>query len=216
MPDMSPEAQAPLAVVGNREGVAALLPPLRREILGRLRGGPDSAAGLARRLGLARQKVNYHVRALERAGFLELSGQRKCRGCTERRFRPTARAYLITPEVLGEPGTDAAGLGDRFSSAYLLTLAARVVQDVARLRPGADRAGKTLATFALHVDVRFRSPAERAAFAEELAGTIARLAARYHVDSPEGRAYRFVVAGHPVVKKPGTRKGEKTDDQEQG
>jgi DNA-binding transcriptional ArsR family regulator len=212
---MSTTTQAPLTVVEHREGIAALLPALRRQILGRLHAGPDSAAGLARKLGLARQKVNYHVRALERAGFLALDGEKQCRGCTERRFRPTARAYVITPEVLGELGADAREVQDRFSSAYLINLAAGVVRDVARLRPGADKAAKRLATFALHLDVRFRSPAERAAFAEQLAESIARLAARYQDDSPDSRPYRFVVAGHPVVKD-SKKKGDLPHGQAQG
>jgi len=205
---MAGESQEALAVIEHREGVAALLPVLRRQILNHLHRGPDSATGLARKLGLARQKVNYHVRALERAGFLELAGEKQRRGCTERSFRASARAYLVSPDFLGEMGAGPGDLRDRFSSAYLITLAAQVVRDVARLRRGADKAGKRLATLALNVDVRFRSPAERTAFAEELAGTVARLAARYQSDSAESRSYRFVIGGHPVVRH---RKGEQTN-----
>lgn len=204
---MKPHVPPALAVIEHRDGVAALLPTLRREILNHLHTEPDSATGLSRKLGLARQKVNYHVRTLERAGFLELAAEQKRRGCTERHFRPTASAYLISPELLGDFGADTKDLRDRFSSAYLITLAAQLVRDVARLRRGADEAGKRLATFALRVDVRFRSPAERTAFAEELAGAVARLAARYQDNSAASRPYRFVIGGHPVVKKP-RMKGE--------
>ncbi len=205
-----------VAVVEGRAEVAALLPPLRREILDQLHRRPDSATGLSRRLGLTRQKVNYHVRELEKNGFLELDGEEKRRGCMERRFRPTARAYLISPNFLGDLGADPKHLRDQFSSAYLITLAARMVRDMATLRRGADQAGKRLASFALEVDVRFRSPAERSAFAEELAAKVAELASRYQDDSPESRAYRFVIGGHPVVEDKVTKGEQNHDDPENG
>ena len=185
-------------VEGSGE-VAALLPPLRRMILDRLQAAPDSATGLARDMGMARQKVNYHVRALERAGFLELAGERQRRGCTERRFRPTARAYIISPELLGEaahPAVD--NLRDRFSSAYLITAAARMIRDVAALRRKAGAAGKSLPTLAIEFDARFASAGRRAAFAEELTEAVAALAVRYQDGSPHARSYRFVIGGHPV------------------
>ena len=43
----------------------ALFRPMRLRILESL-AGPDTAAGVARRLRVARQKVNYHLRALEK------------------------------------------------------------------------------------------------------------------------------------------------------
>ncbi len=191
-----------VTVIEDRKGVAALLSPLRREILERLHGEPDSATGLGRKLGLARQKINYHVRTLEQAKLIELVGQEKRRGCWERRFRPTARAYLISPDLAGNLGADPASIRDRFSSAYLVTLGARLIRDLARLRRGAEKAGKRLATFALEVDIRFRSAADRSAFAEELAGTVAQLVSRYQDDSPTGRPFRFVIGGHPVARDP--------------
>jgi DNA-binding transcriptional ArsR family regulator len=154
---------------------------LRNQLLAALREQPDSASGLARRLGLPRQRVNYHLRALERGGFLELHATQRRRGLSERVLRVPAEA------------------ADRFSSLYLVAVASRLLDDVAALRAGAEREKKKLATLALEVDVRFRSAADRAAFAAELTETLARLAARYHdASAAGGRAHRFVVAGHPA------------------
>ena len=187
-----------LVVIEKASRLAALLSPLRREVLNQLHTEADSAAGLARRMKLPRQKLNYHVRALEKEGFLELAGEKKRRGCVERRFRPTARAYVIRPDLLGRLGDAAAEFRDRFSSAYLIDLAARTLRDVSGLRRGASAAGKRLATFALEVDVRFRTASDRAAFAEELTETVARLVARYQDDCSQARSYRFFVGGHPT------------------
>jgi len=47
---------------------AVLLRPLRTRILGML-AEPQSAAGIARRLDVARQKVGYHLKELEKQGW---------------------------------------------------------------------------------------------------------------------------------------------------
>ncbi len=207
---MTANVESSLAVIEKASSVAAILSPLRREVLNQLHSQPDSASGLARRMGLPRQKLNYHVRTLEREGFLELVREQKRRGCVERLFRSTARAYLIRPDLVGRLGSDPADFRDRFSSAYLINLAARTLRDVAWIRRGAAKAGKRLATFALQVDVQFRTPADRAAFTEKLTESVARLAARYQDDSPGSRSYRFLLGGHPVAKD-SERKGENPD-----
>jgi predicted ArsR family transcriptional regulator len=187
-----------VALLQNTEQVSAILPPLRRRILGSFTG-PESAAGLARRLEMPRQKINYHLREMEKAGLLQMTGERQARGCTERLLRPTARAYLVNPEVLGDLASEPDSTSDRFSSSYLIAMAARLIRDVATLRGRAAKARRKLATMTLQTDIRFESPAERTAFADELTTTLARLAAKYHSDAPEARSYRFLVGGHPVI-----------------
>jgi hypothetical protein len=57
-----------------------------------------------------------------------------------------------------------------------------------------------VATFAVDGEVRFASAADRAAFAEELAGAVVTLVARYHDPTAAGgRDHRVVVALHPGV-----------------
>lgn len=193
-----------VTLLDDASRVAAALSPIRLRILDRLRRAPDSATGLSRALALPRQKVNYHVRELEKAGYLEPAEERQRRGCVERLFRPAARAYLVDPALLGAIGAVPEEARDRFSSAYLLASAGRVARDVSRMREKAAKAGKKLPTFTLETEVRFRSAAERASFAEELSDAVARLTAKYHDDgSPGGRSFRFVVAGHPVPKEEG-------------
>src|SRR4051794_17992371 len=62
-------------VIESTEAAAAALDPVRARLLGEL-AVPASAAGLAARVGIARQKVNYHLKALEAHGLVELSGER--------------------------------------------------------------------------------------------------------------------------------------------
>ena len=189
-----------VAVLDDAGRIARLLPPLRRQILRRLQDEADSAAGLARKLGLPRQKVNYHLRELERGGFVELAEEKQRRGCVERTLKPTARVYLLDPAVRGELAARPDEVQDRFSSGYLMAVAAQTVRDVSHLRRGADRAKKKLPTLTLQADVRFRTTEDRAAFAEALAQALSRLVAEYDDAGAGSRAFRFVVGGYPVVK----------------
>ncbi|MEZ5095679.1 MAG: ArsR family transcriptional regulator [Nocardioides sp.] len=167
--------------------------------------GPDPGrAGRARvgelgggEPGLPRQKVNYHLRTLERHGLVELVEERPRRGLTERVVRASARGYVVAPPPLGRDAADPART-DRLSARYVIALAARVVREVATLSRRADAAGRPLATLALDADIRFASAADRAAFTQDLAGAVAALTARYHDESaPGGRWHRLVVAAHP-------------------
>ena len=87
---------AALQIVQSPEKAAILLQSGRLSLLEGL-SEPDSSAGLARRLGIPRQKVNYHLRELEREGFVELFEERRKGNCIERVVRATAREFLIAP-----------------------------------------------------------------------------------------------------------------------
>lgn len=185
---------AAIQIVQNPEKAAALLQPGRLDLVERL-AEPDSAAGLARRLGIPRQKVNYHLRELELAGFVELVEERRKGNCIERVVRATAREFLIAPHA----GKSMAA--DRFSAAYLVSTAARVIRDLAGLCLRARKAGKRVATLTMETEIRFASAESRAAFAEELTALIAHLAAKYHHEQAEGgRRFRLIAASYPAWK----------------
>ncbi len=194
-----------LEVISRPDRAASVLDPLRQRLLSLL-VTPDSASGLARQLGLRRQKINYHLRELEEDGFVRVVQVRRKGTCLERIVQATARTYVISPEVMGAVAGRAGPGGDRFSSSYLIAVAADLIREVAVLRQRARRAKQELPTLTLTADVRFRSASDRGAFAEELAQTLARLAAKYHDDrAPDGRLYRFMIGGHPAItKKEGT------------
>jgi len=200
-PDQADHAS--LAVVEGRDAAGALLDPVRQRVLALLREA-GSATSIAAALGMSRQNANYHVRALEGAGLLEQVGHRQRRGLKERIVRATATRYLIRPDVANAGDEDpAATTADRFSASYLVAASARTIREVAALAGGARRAGKRLTTLTLDTEVRFRSPADRAAFADELVESVTALVARYHApDAPDGRRYRLVAGAHPVFVPP--------------
>ncbi len=180
----------------------ASLDPMRTRLLAEL-AEPGSATMLAARVGLARQKVNYHLRTLERHGLVELVEERRKGNVTERVLQATAASYVISPTALAAVQPDPSRSPDKLSARWLLALAAKLVRDVGLLLTASTKARKRVATFAIDGEVRFASAADRAAFAEELGGAVTALVAKYHDESAAGgRTHRVIVAVHPSVDSP--------------
>jgi DNA-binding transcriptional ArsR family regulator len=193
-------AMLDVTVIDNAAAAESSLDPIRTRLLAELASEAGSATTLARKVGLPRQKVNYHLRALERHGLIGLVEERRKGNVTERVLRATAAAYVISPAALAAVEPDPSRSPDRMSAYWLLALASKLVGDVGALLVGAARARQRLATFAMDGEIRFATPADRAAFAEELAASVAGLVARYHDETtPDGRRHRIVLAIHPSV-----------------
>ena len=189
---------ATVAVLDDPAAAVVALDPVRSRLLALLADGPASAAGLAARVDLPRQKVRYHLAALADRGLVVEVGQRRHGGLVERMFAASASSYVVSPAAMGEAGADPARVADRLSASYLIALAARAVREVGGLVKGAEEAGKRLPSLSVDTEIRFRSAEERAAFAEELGAAVRSLAGRYHDESaPGGRWHRLVVLAHP-------------------
>jgi predicted ArsR family transcriptional regulator len=191
-----------IQVIDDPAAATVALVPMRSRLLSEL-ATPASAATLASRVGLARQKVNYHLRALEAHGLVQLAEERMWGGLTERLLVATAASYVVSPSAFGPIAVDPHRQVDRLSASYLIALGARMVREVGDLMRRATRAGQRLATLSIDTEVRFRSPTDRAAFTHELTEAIASLVSKYHDESaPGGRAHRLVVVAHPLPQIP--------------
>jgi DNA-binding transcriptional ArsR family regulator len=189
-------------VIDDPAAAVVALDPIRARLLAEL-AKPGSAATLAERVGLPRQKVNYHLRTLEAHGLVRVVEERRWGGLTERLLLATAASYVVSPGALGEAASDPGRSSDRLSARYLIALAARIVREVGDLARRAEKTRKRLPTLALDAEIRFRSAAERAAFTDELAAAVSGLVSRYHDESaPGGRRHRLVVAAHPLPHTP--------------
>ena len=184
-------------VIENAEAAASALDPVRARLLGEL-AIPASATGLAARVGITRQKVKYHLKALEAHGLVELSEERRHGGITERVLQASTVSYVVSPAAVSasaaDPDPDANA--DHLSAGYLVALAGRLVREVGALARRAGASGKRLSTLTIDTKIGFRSAADRAAFADDLTAAVLELAARYHHD--DGRPHRLIVAAHPL------------------
>lgn len=185
-------------MIDDPAAAVTALDPIRSGLLALLHE-PASAATLAARTGLTRQKVNYHLRALESRGLVVAAGERQWGGLRERLLVASASSYVVSPSAFGAVGADPGRAGDRMSASYLIAVAARAVREVGEMYRLARDTDKRLATLSIDTAITFRSPADRAACARELSETVLALAARYHDEgNPRGRTYRMTVAAYPA------------------
>ncbi|WIY68356.1 winged helix-turn-helix domain-containing protein [Aquidulcibacter paucihalophilus] len=188
----------PSALLDDLDTALLALAPVRRRILTALTE-PASAAGLAERLGLPRQNIGYHLNALEAAGLVQLAGERRKRGFTERLFI-AARNHVFDPGMMqAPPDPDAVEAQDRHAADHLISTASAMVRDVARMRQDAAAEGSRLLTLTVEADVTFAIPADFDAFTEEVSAAVAALARKYA--APSGRRYRLTAVAHPAVAK---------------
>ena len=189
----------PSALLDDLDTAFLALAPIRRRILAAL-AEPASAAGLAEQLGMPRQKIGYHLRALEAAGLVHLAGERRKRGFTERLF-VAARDHVLDPALMQAPADpDAVDAQDRHAADHLISTASSIVRDVARMRQDAAAEGSRLLTLTVEADVSFATPADFDAFTDEVSAAVAGLARKYA--APSGRRYRLTAAAYPATPKP--------------
>ena len=181
------------ALIEDAARARMALSPLRRKLLEALRE-PGSAAGLAVRLGMPRQKLGYHLRALEAAGLVRLLEERKRRGFVERVL--VADAFVLDPGLvspLREIETQ-----DQYAAAHLVGVASDIVRQVTRMASAAEVESKRLLTLTIEADVGFGAPQEFEDFARRLAKAAHELALHYMPG--EGRkGYRLVIGAHPAA-----------------
>lgn len=206
---LTPRAQAgAVAVVSRRESVAALMHPVRRKVLESLTV-PGSSTRVGQRLGLARQVVNYHVRALERAGLVEEVARVQRRGLEERVVRATAAYYLVAPDALTGRRDGRRDPTDRCSASYQVAMAARTIREVAALGEVTSHTGKRLTTMSIDSEVMLGTPADREGFARDLLAAITEVIARHNApDAANGRPYRVFAGAHPKYVESGEPGGK--------
>ena len=189
----------PIASLTSTTAAAAMLDPTRLEILGRLRT-PGSASSVAAQLGAPRQRIGYHVRELERAGLLAPVSERSHGGLVERMLQTTAAGFIVAPQALGPVAPNVDAIADRFSAAYQLAVASRIIRDLSELRTRAERARKTVPTLTIDSRVRVASADAQHAFATDLANAVAAVIEKHNDDrAPNGRSFACAVSVHPHV-----------------
>jgi DNA-binding transcriptional ArsR family regulator len=202
----------PVALLDEPDRLRIGLSPIRRRLLERLRQ-PASATQLASELAMGRQRVNYHLRALEQAKLVDLVEERQRRGCVERILMARAQAFIVDPGVMtaktgsGSRATTAGlavspAVQDKFSAEHLIDTAADTVRDVTRMRAQSEKQGTRLLTFTMQTDVSFAEPGDLERFTTAVAEFVAREAAKFH--TPGGRRYRVVIGGHPSPRSDST------------
>lgn len=192
------ETATDVRILSDLDGALALRDPDRRRLVEALREQPDSASGLARRLGDSRQRLNHHLRTLEAAGVVELQEERRKGNCVERVLRVVAHRFLLDPSMVEGLPDDPKEVGDRFGATYLIALAARAIRELADLRVKAELQRRRLATVSLDGRVELATPEAMQAFLDDLTDAVREVVERHHAPGSHSRPFRVLAGAWPA------------------
>jgi DNA-binding transcriptional ArsR family regulator len=190
--------QAAVAEIATVEQLAALVHPVRRRMLAEL-AEPASPSEVAKRVGIAAQIANYHVRALEAAGLVQEVETRQIRNLLEHRFRAVARSFILSTAL---PLTEVQRrrLQSDVALQQLVQAGDAIRQDALRLLEAPAPNGHN--ALALELEVDLPSEADREAFVQALSEAIRTAAAPFRATRRrrgQHNRYRTHVAIYPVA-----------------
>jgi DNA-binding transcriptional ArsR family regulator len=209
----SREIQSPreIQTIDTLERASALLHPMRLRILARA-AEPVSAVELAKELGETPQKLNYHLKALEKAGLLTKVREEKKRNLTKAYYQARAKRLWFSPRLVEKHGDDARATRDRLSLHNLLGLAHGLEQDVIRVLNREEREPRGAASLGVRAELRFADGEARRAFMEEYMAALDGLVRKFSGPTTGGGAgerFTAIVAVYPSVSGEGDAHGER-------
>ena len=192
----APPLPAALHTVEDAATLQALAHPLRIRILESLRE-PDSAAGVARRLGEPRQKVNYHLKELDRAALVRRAGERRTGNFVEMLYESVARTMVISPRLAWSDPRRFEALRSQLSLERLIEVGEHLQRDAALLLDRAAFDDEQIASASVEADVHFTSEEDRAEFLRAYFEALRELCERFGASA--GAPYRVVMAAYPAT-----------------
>lgn len=185
------------AVVETPEQLAAVTHPTRLRILDALRE-PDSAAGVARRLGEPRQRITHHVHELANAGLLRDAGERRKGAFVEHLYEAAGGTFVISSRLAWGDGARVRAIAEQVSLHHLVEVGERVERAAASLLDRAAFDAEEIPSAAVEANVRFADAESRAAFLDEYLAATARLIERFA--APSGESFTVTLIAHPTVE----------------
>ncbi|OCT14730.1 ArsR family transcriptional regulator [Paenibacillus pectinilyticus] len=184
--------------IESPEQATVLLNPLRSEIIAQLLE-PGSAAEVARTLGETAQRINYHLKALEKAGLVTRVGTRQVRNLVEVLYRSIAKTFVLAESLSMKPET-LQKLKDQSSLAHLVTTSERIRRDAMLLMEQSD-VGEVIPSATLQLQVHLCTEQQRQLFIEEYAAMVQQLVERYSGSLDKNQdTYHVLLAVYPKPK----------------
>ncbi|MEO3947033.1 helix-turn-helix domain-containing protein [Gorillibacterium sp. CAU 1737] len=197
-------------VVDLPEQALALLNPFRADLLARLEK-PSSATEIARSLGESPQRINYHIKALEKVGLVHRAGSRQVKNLVEGLYQAAARTFIIADRLAPVVGTRRS-LPEQGALAALVRTADRIRSDALALLEQSDE-GTEIPSATLTSMLYLPDEAKRQAFLRDYQEALEKLARKY--GAPAGKnggevdgRYTLSVAVYPERLTKTTQEGE--------
>jgi predicted transcriptional regulator len=182
------------AIVRSAAAAKCLVHPLRRKLIAELKQ-PASAASIARRLGMARQVVNYHCKALEKAGLVVHVTDVKAGNCVERVLQAVAGEFIIAPSVYGRTRAGEVAQ-DRFSARSAIASSLQTIDELASGLENAAQRNEPFPTLNLETEISLASAEQQMRFVEEATAALREIARKYNGPGAR-RAFRVKLQSYP-------------------
>ncbi|UFJ40879.1 helix-turn-helix domain-containing protein [Brevibacillus humidisoli] len=184
--------------VESAEQAMTLLHPLRAEMLSRLTE-PASATELARGLNETPQRINYHLKTLEKVGLARRVGTRQVRNLVEVLYQAIARTFVLS-ESLGLAPEMMQRLKDQSALSHLVAASERIKRDALLLLERSEQQ-EEVPSATLHTKVHLPDHDARQAFVEEYVSLVKQLAEKYQASGADSEPYSVVLAVYPEPRK---------------
>lgn len=183
-----------IRTLSDPEQLQALSHSTRVAILEALRE-PMSAASVARVLGQPRQRINYHLKELERVALVERVEERRKGNFIEALYRAVARSFVVSPQIAWSNPRRLEALQRQHSLGTLVEMGERLQADAAVLLDRAAYDSEEIASAGVTAEVRFASEDDRAAFMDAFLRSTRELLEEH--GAKEGEPFRAVFAVYP-------------------
>ncbi|WP_028778473.1 ArsR/SmtB family transcription factor [Shimazuella kribbensis] len=188
------------------EQASALINPLRAEILAQLKQ-PSSATEVAKKLNETPQRINYHLKTLQRVGLVTKVGSRQVRNLVEVLYQSIAKTFLLA-ETLSISKETIQKIKDQGSLLHLIHTSERMKKDALMLMEQSDE-NEVIPSASLQMQVNLAHESIREQFVEDYVSLVKDLVERYHSEKQKTHPYQVVLSVYPDLNQRSDRKDEK-------
>ncbi|OOE12331.1 ArsR/SmtB family transcription factor [Fictibacillus arsenicus] len=188
-------------IVTEPEQAAALLHPVRSEIISLLKE-PRSATELSKVMNDSAQKVNYHLKTLEKVGLVTRAGTRNVRNLVEVLYRSAGKTFLLS-DSLGLSQETIRKLKDQTALAHVLSLTEKIKRDAVSLMEEAE--DEEIPSAVMEMELSLLDVEERQAFLQGYTNMLSELIKKHHNPKPgKSKTFHVSMAMYPKPEGGGT------------
>ncbi|MFC7439782.1 ArsR/SmtB family transcription factor [Laceyella putida] len=176
------------------EQASALMNPLRAEILAHLKE-PASATEVAKQLHETPQRINYHLKTLEKVGLVQRAGTRQVRNLVEVLYQSVARTFLLAESLsIGEKTIQK--IKDQGSLLHLIHTSERIKKDALLLMERSDQ-DEIIPSASLQMKVNLQDEEQRQQFVQDYVELVKQLIGKYQSKASGTHPYQVLLAVYP-------------------
>ncbi|MDP5275395.1 winged helix-turn-helix domain-containing protein [Chengkuizengella axinellae] len=196
---MNLESKPKKKLITDIEQIMMLNHPLKMEILQHLSEGRSSSE-VAKLIGEPPQKVNYHMKKLERVGLIKKSGHRNVRNLVEVLYETVAEQFVLSDDSTINNDL-IQQMKDQGSLKYLFEMSEQMKQDTMDLMNIVDESNH-IPSATLDFKIRLSNEQQRKQFIDEYVKMMNELVSKYNsIEEDASEVFKAMIALYPHIKK---------------